>query len=140
MAIISVLCFKVVGIQHLMHFSPPTAQLIIKDEILGMKHPNPTHPFAKQPKKSFSSEKDMFGRQNTNLSLFKNVHLLIQQIEGLFDFDVLLRRTEDQRMDGLIEESRNKEYQEGILEACQSHQCLIRSSSVSKKNLGPGEM
>ena len=74
-----------------MHFSPPTAHLFTEDEILGMKQPNPTYPFAKQPKKSFSSEKDMFGRQNTNLSLFKSVHLLIQQIEGLFDFDVLLK-------------------------------------------------
>ena len=106
-----------------------------------MKHPNPTHPFAKQPKKSFSSEKDMLGRQNTNLSLFKSVHLLIQQIEGLFDFDALLRRTYVGSEDGLIEESWNREYQEGILEACQSHladrvQCLVRSSSVSKKILG----
>ena len=85
------------AIHYLMHFSSPTAHFIIKDEILGMKQPNPTHPLA-TAKEIFSSEEDLFGRQKTNMSFFKNVCLLIQQAKGLFDFDVFLRRIEDQRM------------------------------------------
>ena len=115
-----------------------------------MKQPNPTHPLANNQRNLSVLRKDLSGCQNTNMLLFKNVCLLIQQDCSTLTLSWGALRIREWSEWGKLEQGISRENLGGLsVTSCRQGFKILtfssRGSNLGKKhvsfrrNLGPGK-